>query len=122
MKEDYMYQNAIELNDFVKYHNLMNRVSIIDFDAKVSIKTVKNTCQNQNVRVMIHLDGYNNYGRLQFIESELDTNLYPNDFDAKYQFFKHIDEVYFQIIGNHTLNSNIGEYEVKIVPLGRRRD
>jgi hypothetical protein len=90
---------------------------VIDFMAVVTIRTILNKIINQQMRIMVHLDGYDNLGTLTFIENELDPYLYPTEFNAKWQTFQYIDDEYLLITGNHTMNTNIGKYEVKIIPL-----
>lgn len=116
------YTNNQALSNFIHSHKLMNRHSIIEFMAIVTIKTANNKVTNHQMRVMAQLDGYDSLGTLSLLESELDPYLYPTVFDAKWQSFQHVDSEFLLIKGNHIKNSDIGKYEVKIIPLQRTRD
>jgi hypothetical protein len=116
------YDNTTALSDFVKVHQLMNRFSIIQFSAIVTISTANNKITNEPLKVMITFDGYNNCGTLTLLESHIDPNLYPTVFDAKWQKFEHISNEFLLITGNHTQNPTIGNYVVKVLPLGRIRE
>lgn len=111
--------NIQELRDFVTTHKLRNRRTIIHFNAIVSITTVENKISNGNMNVFISFDNYDSYGRVVLMESHLDPNLYPTEFDGKWQTIEHKDNVYLFISGNHTINPSIGIYEVKIVPINK---
>jgi hypothetical protein len=111
------YTSTQELNEFVHSQKLINRHSNIDFTALVTIRTEKDKVINQRMRVMVHLDGYDNLGTLTLLESNMDPYQYPTEFNAKWQTFKHIDNEYLLITGTHTTNPDIGEYNVKITPI-----
>jgi len=115
------YINSQELSNFVEEHNLRNRVSIIHFNALITIKTAKNLIKNERVEVMISFDNFDSYGDLKFLTGDFDPYLYPTVFEAKWQKMQHkIDHLI--ISGNHTQNPDIGKYEVKVVPLEKIRD
>lgn len=117
---DYMSSQA--LSNFIHSHKLMNRHSIIEFIAIVTIRTANNKVTNKQMKIMVELSGYNSLGALTLLENELNPLLYPTVFDAQWQSFKHVDNEFLWIVGNHTQNSDIGRYEVKIIPLQRTRD
>jgi hypothetical protein len=111
------YINSQQLSEFVQQHRLMNKHSIIQFNSIVSITTSKNKITNQRMKIMITLDGFDNYGQLTLLESEIDPYLFPTVFEAKWQNIKHIENEYLEITGIHSQNEDIGEYKVKIIPL-----
>jgi len=114
--------NSGELNDFVHAHNLMNRKSVVNFTAIVSIVTAKNKIENKEIEILISFDNFDSYGQVTFLSGNLDPNLFPTVFDGKWQNMKHVDNVYLKISDTHTKNSNIGKYEVKIVPIRKLQD
>lgn len=120
MEQEYI--NSQQLQEFVQQHNLMNRHSIIQFNSIVSITTAKNKITNQSMKIMVTLDGYDNYGQLTLLESDLDPYLFPTVFEAKWQYMKNIDDEYLEISGFHSQNQDIGKYWVKIIPLRRLTD
>ncbi len=116
------YINNQQLREFVQQHKLMNRHSIIQFYSIVSITTAKNKITNQSMKIMITLDGYDSYGQLTLLDSDLDPYLFPTVFEAKWQNMKHVDNEYLEISDVHTQNQDIGKYSVKIIPLERLND
>lgn len=114
--------NSQQLREFFQHHDLMNRYSIIQFHSIVSITTAKNKITNQPMKVMITLDGYDSYGRLTLLESDINPHLFPTDFEAKWQKMEHVDNEYLEISGVHSKNQDIGKYSVKIIPLERLSD
>ncbi|MDM1551807.1 hypothetical protein [Empedobacter falsenii] len=114
--------NSQQLREFVHQHKLMNRHSIIQFNAIVNISTAKNKLTNQNIRIMVTLDGFDSYGQVTLLENDLDPYLFPTVFEAKWQKMKHIDNKYLEISDVHTKNQDIGKYNVKIIPLERLND
>ncbi len=114
--------NSQQLREFFQHHDLMNKHSIIQFNAIVSITTAKNKITNQPMRVMITLDGIYSYGQLTLLESDIDPYLFPTVFEAKWENMKHVDNEYLEISGFHSKNQDIGNYMVKIIPLERLND
>lgn len=112
-------QNSQALNEFVHHHKLIGKYGTIRFMAKITIGTAHNRFESQGMEVMVNLADYNSMGKLSLIENELDPELYPTIFDAKYDTFNHVHEVYLQITGTHTKRPLIGKYSVIIVPLRR---
>jgi len=94
----------------------------IRFAAKIVIETEYNRHEAQEMEVMVSLTDFNSMGKLGLIENELDPDLYPTDFDAQYQNFTHVHDVYLHITGTHKKQPLIGKYLVTIVPLRRTLD
>jgi len=113
------YINNQQLREFVQQHKLMNSHSIIQFNSIISITTAKNKITNKHMRIMVTLDGYDSYGQLTLLESDLDPYLIPTVFEAKWRNMKHVDNEYLEISGVHTQNQDIGKYNAKIIPLQR---
>lgn len=111
------YKDTQALQNFVHHHKLINSVSIVNFIGLVTIKTDKNRIVNRQVRITIAFDGYDNYGVLTIIDSDIDPYLFPTVLEAKWQTFEHIEEEYLKITGFHNSNPDIGKYEVKVTPL-----
>jgi len=116
------YINLNELKGFVEYHKLTNRNSITQFSALVTIQTVKNKIIKQEMNVGITFDGYENYGTISLLESDINPYLYPTVFYAQWQKMEHIENEFFKITDTHTKNADIGKYEVRILPLQRLRE
>jgi len=116
------YINLNELKGFVEYHKLTNRNSITQFSALVTIQTAKNKITKQAMNVGVTFDGYENYGTVSLLESDIDPYSYPTVFLALRQKMEHIENDYLKITDTHTKNLNIGKYEVKILPLHRLKD
>ena len=113
--------NCDELRDFVELHKLRNRVSIIHFNALVSINTAKNSITNKRIEVMISFDNFDSYGEVKFLTGDLDPYLYPTVFEAKWNKMEQKTD-HLLISDVHTKNSDIGKYEVKIIPLEKIKD
>lgn len=113
------FTNLEELKDFVESHELMDSHSNIQFKALVSIKTTLNEIEEEEMTVMINYDGYDSYGKVSLIKSDLDPYLFPTVFDGKWQKMQHIENVFLQISDFHKMNPKIGQYNVKIVPISR---
>jgi hypothetical protein len=111
------YSDTQALNEFVHTHKLMDRKGHIMFSALVSITTVQQKLRNRQMDIMVRFDGYDNLGTLTLMENDLDNNLFPTRFNAKWQKFEHVAEEHLLIKGTHTQNPNIGKYEVKVIPL-----
>jgi len=79
------YKNGQQLSDFVEKHDLINRFSIVHFNAIVSITTAKNKITNRQMEVMVSFDNYNSLGRLTLMESDIDPKLYPTVFEANWK-------------------------------------
>lgn len=60
--------------------------------------------------------------RLTLLKDELDVNLYPTEFECKWQIFEHVDKVYLRISGAFNNKPKIGKYAVKIVSLNKLRE
>lgn len=120
--EEEMLMNYQQLKEFVQKHKLKNSHSIIQFNSIVTIKTEKHKITNQNMRIMVTFEGYENYGRLTLLKSDLDPYLFPTEFEAKWQQMRHVDNEYLEISGVHTQNHDIGKYQIKIIPLDRLYD
>jgi len=116
---DQASQNCGELKNFIEIHELSDRNSDVYFRSLVSITTEANNIRNQEMKVRISFDNYGSYGQVVFVEDRIDPYLYPTVFEAKFLYMQHIDDEYLLIKGNHTRNAKIGEYSVKITPLGR---
>jgi hypothetical protein len=115
-------KNHRQIRDFVEVHNLMNRHSLVYFEALVSITTIKHIIRNEKMEVGITFDDVFSMADLNLLVSHLNPHLYPTNFIAKYQNFMHINNEYLLIEDVHTRNPDIGKYEVKITPLNRLRD
>ena len=111
-------KNTGELKSFVEEMKLRDSHSNILFSAEIKIKTNRKSLFVTK-KVLITFDGYNNYGKVSIIDkdSEIDSNDFPEIFDAQFQDFSFINESYLEITGNHTRNPNIGNYTVKITPI-----
>lgn len=109
--------NTHELKAFVEGQALMDDRSNVAFHARVEIETAE---QHLRVRmkVMITFDGYNNPGRVTLIDEEklIDSARFPEDFDARWQEFKYVDDSFLKISGHHRSNASIGSYTVTIQP------
>ncbi|TRX30427.1 hypothetical protein FNW52_20230 [Flavobacterium sp. ZT3R18] len=116
------YENGHQLKDFVETHNLMNRNSIVNFNSIVSITTANNKITNRKIEVMVSFDNYNSLGLVTFLESDIDTSLFPTVFEANWQKMEHIENEFLKISDIHKKNPLIGEYTVKITPLEKIRD
>lgn len=115
------YINLGELKDFVGKHKLRDMYSNIHFKALVSIKTALNEILNEEMEVRITFDGYDNYGKVTLLADYLDPNLFPTEFDAKWQKMEYKGNIFLNISDIHKRNPSIGKYNVKIVPLSKRR-
>lgn len=115
------YTNNRELKNFVGGHSLQNKYSIIQFSANVNIKTEQAEL-TEEMNVSITFDGYQNFGRVSLLESHLDTEVFPTMFDAQWQTFEHVEDVFLKIQGFHKQKPKIGEYVVKIIPIARLKD
>jgi len=100
------------LRDFVSDHYPQSNVKI---DATVSIKTSKHS-ENKAMELLVYPSDSESFGRI-VISSDLDTDFYPTEFQARYQEMEYIDGKYLKISGKHKHNPNIGEYKVEIFPL-----
>lgn len=111
-----------ELRKFVFYHELMNKRSIIQFNAIINIDTEKNEIKNLRSQVMITLDEFNSYGKVTLLNNDIDPYTYPTVLEANWQTFTHVNNEFLEVTGNHTRNQNIGKYSVRIIPLERLRE
>jgi len=109
--------NCENLKDFIGKHKLRNTNSSTQFNSIVTIDTEKNHTRNEKIVIMITFSDYDSYGKLTFIDDNLDSNSYPTVFDAKWGTMQHINDEYLQITGYHKQNPNIGKYTVKITPI-----
>lgn len=116
------YINGRELKDFVEQHDLQNRYSVTHFQALLTIRTAENKMINRQVEILISFDNFNSLGQVTIMDSTIDPMLFPTVFEANYQKMEHINEEYLLITDVHTKNAQIGDYEVKIIPLGRTQD
>lgn len=116
------YINLSALKEFVEHHKLTNRKSITQFSALVSIQTAKNKITKQEMNLGVTFDGYENYGTVTLLESDIDPYLYPTVFLAQWQKMEHIENEFLKITDTHTKNPDIGKYEVRILPLQRLRE
>ncbi len=116
------YISGEALSDFVHYHDLQDRNSNCFFKALVTITTSQNKITNEEMKVMITLDGYNSTGEVSLLDHNLDPYLYPTVFKAKYSPIEHINKEYLKIMDTHKQNPKIGKYTVKIIPLRRLKD
>ena len=62
--------NCDELRDFVELHKLRNSVSIIHFNALVSINTAINSISNKRIAVMISFNNFRSYGEVKFLPGD----------------------------------------------------
>lgn len=108
-----------QLKEFISNFKLMNRNSIVDFNARVKIKTSKRQIEIVS-RVFVTFEG-NHSGKLSLLTSEIDANEFPTELIVNYQDFEFIDEIYLKISGIHTINPEIGVYTVKIFNAERRK-
>lgn len=116
------YINLGALKEFVEHHKLTNRKSITQFSALVTIQTAKNKITKQEMNVGVTFDGYENYGTVTLLESDIDPYLYPTVFLAQWQKMEHIENEFLKVTDTHTKNPNIGKYEIRIFPLHRLKD
>jgi len=112
-------QSGGALYEFVHHHKLVGKYGGIRFAAKVTIETAHNRFEAPEMEVMVSLTDFNSMGKLTLIENELDPELFPTIFEAKYDTFIHVHEVYLHITGTHKKRPLIGKYSVVIVPLHR---
>lgn len=117
MEQEYI--NLGELKDFIFYHKLRDMNSIILFRATVSITTIKNQINKKEMDVMISFNDSVSLGKVSLLVNDLDPLLYPTVFDVSWQKMTHVGHVYLNIIGFHTKNQLIGEYNVTIVPVSQ---
>lgn len=115
------YENAHQLREFVEKHDLIDRFSVIQFMALVSINTARNEIINREMRVMISFDDYGSPGNLTLLESDLNPYLFPTKFDSRWQVMEHENGERLIVSGTHSENHDIGKYLVKITPLERLR-
>jgi hypothetical protein len=113
------YKNLEEIKSFVEGHDLMDNRSNIQFIANVTIKTALNEIEDEKMTVMITYEGFDNYGIVTLLNSDLNPNLFPTVFNGKWQKMEHIEGVFLQISDFHKMNPKIGQYNVKIVPIRR---
>jgi len=113
------FDNTYALKDFVEVHNLSNSHSIIQFNSIVSITTALNEIRDMKIKTWISFADFDSYGKVTFLDGNLDYRLFPTTFDAKWQDFSHIGNMYLAINGFHTKNPSIGRFEVKIFPLDK---
>jgi len=109
------YENTSELKEFIVAKKLRDQNSNIIFNANIKLETAEHYTEIEK-EVMVRFDGYNTAGKLTILESGLDPYEYPEDFDAKWQNFKFLDNEYVQIKGKHP-NEKIGNYILKITPI-----
>ena len=119
MTEEEKVQNGGELMDFVHHHKLMDNYSKIIFTGAVTIETEHDVLENHVTYFIVSNDGYDNYGAL-YIHENIDHNVFPSRYEAKWQTFKHVDKSYLKINGVHP-SPNIGKYEVRIIPHGKSK-
>ncbi len=117
MTENEKVQNGGELMDFVHHHNLMDSYSNIIFTGAVTIETEHDVLENHVTQFIVTNDGYDNYGTL-YIHEDIDHNVFPSKYEAKWQTIKHVDKSYLKINGSHP-SLKIGKYEVRIIPHGK---
>ncbi len=110
------FRNTTQLQDFVHAKKLMNEYSVINFTAFVVINTAQNRWM-QNTRVMITLDGFDNYGTVSILDDDIKADLFPTVLQAKFQTFEFVNNEYLNITGFHKINAAIGRYSVMITPL-----
>jgi len=113
--------NSGNLRDFATKHKLIDKHSYIQFNSLVSIDTARNSIRNKEIVIWINFHS-NCSGKLHFLNDNLDPDLYPTEFSADWQRIQHMNNEYLLITGNHTKNPAIGNYTVKITPLGRLRE
>lgn len=65
---------------------------------------------------MISFDNFDSYGEVKFLTGDLNPYLYPTVFEAKWNKMEHKTD-HLLISDVHTKNSDIGKYDVKIIPL-----
>lgn len=116
------YRSGQELRDFVHTHDLQDRHSNCHIKAIVTITTSLNKITNEEMEVMINLDGYNSTGEVTLLDHDLDHDLYPTVFKANYAQLNHVNSEYLEITDTHMKNPKIGKYTVKIIPLRRLKD
>jgi hypothetical protein len=95
------YINLDELKGFVEYHKLTNRNSINQFSALVTIQIAKNKITKQAMNVGITFDGYENYGTVTLLESDIDLYLYPTVFLAQWLKMEHIESKFLKVTDTH---------------------
>ena len=76
--------NNQSLRSFVFRHKLMDNRSIIQFYALVTIRTQENKVTNEQMTIMITLDG-DMYGEVYLLENDLDPYIFPTLYKARYQ-------------------------------------
>jgi len=116
------YINQDELRDFVFKHKLMDKHSNIQFRALVSIKTDNNELLNEEMNVMITLDGFDSYGKVFLLGDNLDFTKFPIVFEAKWQKMEHVNNIFLKISDIHKKNLKIGKYCIKIVPMKMKQE
>lgn len=101
------------IKNFVSFFNLQDEYSNIRFHANVFISTEK-TKQCFSSEIIIHFRDFNSAGK---VEIEEVFEKIPNSFEGKYQNFNFIDNKYLEIKGVHSIDKEIGKYEVYIFPI-----
>ncbi|MBN1969676.1 hypothetical protein JXM83_00070 [Candidatus Woesearchaeota archaeon] len=101
-----------QLKKFVEHFQLSDEYSNIDFIGNIQLET-DNNFFNDNARVLIFFNGFDSYGKVDLISDDLDATEYPIQFEAKFQLFEFVDNVYLKTTGRHP-NPYIGEYTLKI--------
>jgi len=101
-----------QLKEFVEHFQLSDEHSNIDFIGNIQLET-DNNYFNDKARVLIFFNGFDSYGRVDLISDDLDASDYPIQYEAKFQLFEFVDNVYLKTTGSHP-NPNIGKYTLKI--------
>ena len=112
--EDQKVKSSMELGNFVENYKLRDKNSLINFQARILLKTSNNETEIV-CSVRIYFEGYDEYGTLIINDDKdyLNVNLYPTEFKAKYNDFKEMKNG-LQINGIHP---SIGKYIIELYPI-----
>lgn len=120
--EERIVESLGQLKDFIAFHKLKSRSTLIHFHAKVLITTAGVIEQGEEITIMVSFNVFGKTGELSFHDYDLDPNYYPTIFYPDYDDFLHVDKEFLRINGFHSRNAKIGKYIIEIYPLGKVKD
>ncbi|GAE66000.1 hypothetical protein H3Z85_11530 [Chryseobacterium indologenes] len=106
------YSSIDEINKFLSEQNLEEHEI---FNADISINTYLNSIDIKTKVIISFADTFN-WVVVTFIESTLNTDLYPTVFKAKFDEMVYENDKYLLIKGCHSNNRKIGNYKIIITP------
>ncbi len=109
--------NTHQLKKFIEVNKLMYNNNVVNFIGIITINTKYNKISKKEIPIMINFNGFDNNGVLEVFDDDIVPEIFPSKFNAKYDSFENINDIYLKITGFHKINPNISNYEVTIVPI-----